>query len=116
MAGIIVTILATIIVVLGAGVGLAKFAKPWHRRDQQAFERFIERVLAGKANDLEWSGFLSVAVHHSEFLEQVRLQILAIEAKHWKGAGRNPYLLTKAGRAELEAILETLKAHAEREF
>lgn len=116
MAGIIVTILATVIVVLGAGVGLAKFAKPWHRRDQQAFEGFIERVLAGKSTDLEWSGFLSVAVHHSEYLEQVRQQMLKIESQHWKGAGRNPYLLTKAGRAELAALLEEVKGHGEREF
>lgn len=116
MAGIIVTILATIIVVLGAGVGLAKFATPWHRRDQSAFERFVQRVLEGKVSDLEWSGFLSVAVHHSEFLETVRQEILGIESRHWKGAGRNPYLLTKAGRAELEAVLDKLKSHAEREF
>ncbi len=116
MIEIVVSVFITLVVVLFAGWGLARMARPWVGRDQQKFIRLLERVLAGQAVELEWRVFMSIPMRHNLFLEEKRLQCQAIEEDHWHGLNHRNRLFSKEGEQLLQQLLDEIKSHGEREF
>lgn len=116
MVEFIVSAVITLLVVVFAGWGLARMARPWVGRDKERLILLLERVLGGQAQEMEWRVFMSVPIRHHEFLESMRQHCVAIEQSHWKGVSHNGRFFTREGEALLREVLAELKAHGERDF
>lgn len=88
---------------------------PIYRVDKPRMIRVLEMVLTGQATENDWRMVFAMSIRYDPELEEIRQQACIIEEQHFKDlsnqTSRSDYLFTDAGLAELEKLLEQLKAN-----
>ncbi|WGL18161.1 hypothetical protein PVT68_07645 [Microbulbifer bruguierae] len=88
--------------------GLMHMRTPRFRMERAQFQRGLEDVIAGQADDNEWRALTCYPMRHDPPLEQLRLECLQIEEEEY--TGKIPYLFTEAGLSKLREVRERLLA------
>lgn len=88
--------------------GLMHMRTPRFRMERADFQRGLEDVIAGQADENEWRILTGYPMRHDPDLEQLRLECLQIEEDEY--TGKLPYLFTEAGLHKLRDIRERLLA------
>ncbi len=115
MSGLLILIALVTLFLFGFALLFIRMERsPMYRTTRDSMIRLFERVLDGKASDLEWRTFLSIPVRHDEFLEDVRQRCEFLDDTY----GRNirGYVLTREGREQLSELLDELHRYDHKDF
>ncbi|WP_299598456.1 hypothetical protein [uncultured Microbulbifer sp.] len=88
--------------------GLMHMRTPRFRMERDQFQRGLEDVIAGQADDNEWRVLVSYPMRHDPPLEKLRLECQQIEEDEY--TGKLPYLFTEAGLSRLRDLRARLLA------
>ncbi|WOX06659.1 hypothetical protein [Microbulbifer pacificus] len=88
--------------------GMMHMRTPRFRMEREQFQRGLEDVIVGQADDNEWRVLISYPMRHDPPLEQLRLECLQIEEEEY--TGKPPYLFTETGLQQLRDVRERLLA------
>lgn len=88
--------------------GLMHMRTPRFRMERADFQRGLEDVIAGQADENEWRILVGYPTRHDPPLEALRLECLQIEENEY--TGKLPYLFTDAGIRKLRDLRERLLA------
>lgn len=103
---LLITILLTFLLLAAVMWLLTRVRTPRYRLERANVEKLLELVLAGRAREQDWSVFTGIPIRHDPQLEAVRQACVDLERREWRG-GR--WLLSEAGRRELEQLLTRLR-------
>ncbi|WP_078085191.1 hypothetical protein [Microbulbifer mangrovi] len=88
--------------------GLMHMRTPRFRMERADFQRGLEDVIAGQADENEWRILTGYPMRHDPPLEKLRLECLQIEEDEY--TGKLPYLFTEVGLHMLRDLRERLLA------
>lgn len=108
MATIVITLCLSFAIFALIIWGLMHMRTPRFRMERADFQRGLEDVIAGQADDNEWQILIGYPMRHDPPLEALRLECVQIEEDEY--TGKLPYLFTDTGLSRLREVRERLLA------
>lgn len=105
----LLTLLLTLGVVLVAMWVFVKVGTPVYRIDRDNVIALLELVLSGEATENDWHVFIGIPLRHNTQLCDVQKRCQVLAETEFTGI-KGSKLFTQKGLAELEAMLQELKA------